>query len=232
MSHTIQVPSSLAEITVNKYQDFVKRSKGVEGDALDVLTVSIFCDIETEAVNYMSASDVISISKMINALFTMDQELIRTTKIEGVKIGLVPELDKLTFGEYIDLDENINDWEKIHIALSVLYRPITKQVGDRYSIQSYRGEDYELSEDNPSYIECMKLLTMDVALGAVVFFYALGKELLETTRVYLVEQLQNQITQNGRNSLSSGDGIHQSINYLTDLLADSMTPLKPIFTKH
>ena len=50
---------------------------------------------------------------------------------------LFPDLDELSFGEYIDLDTYLGDWENIHDAMNVLYRPINSKKGDRYTIQEY-----------------------------------------------------------------------------------------------
>ena len=41
-----------------------------------------------------------------------------------VKFGFMPKLDDISLGEFIDLDKYISDWQQMHKALSVLYRPV------------------------------------------------------------------------------------------------------------
>jgi hypothetical protein len=68
----------------------------------------------------------------------------------------------------------------MHKAMAVLYRPVTFEKKNMYLI-----EDYESSE---KYSEALKDMPIDITLGALVFFYRLGKEL----SLYLMDYLQNQ----------------------------------------
>ena len=61
----------------------------------------------------------------------------------GVEYGFIPVLDDMTLGEYVDLDENFTDWDKMHKAMSVLFRPIKLKKGDRYQIEEYDGMDWQ-----------------------------------------------------------------------------------------
>ena len=54
-----------------------------------------------------------------------------------VEYGFIPDLDEVSLGEYIDLDNNASKWEQMHVAMNVLYRPIkTSKVG-KYNIEEY-----------------------------------------------------------------------------------------------
>ena len=90
-------------------------------------------------------------------------------KGDSVTFGFIPKLDDISLGEFIDLDNYIGDWQQIHKAMAVLYRPITFRKGDLYLIEDYEGSD--------KYSEVMKDAPVNVALGAVVFFYRLGNVL-------------------------------------------------------
>ena len=63
--------------------------------------------------------------------------------------------------------------------MSILYRPIEYRKGNRYLIEDYKGTD-----------DAGKMLnvSLDVPLGAMVFFYTLGSELLNDTMDYLQAQ--------------------------------------------
>ena len=84
--------------------------------------------------------------------------------------GFIPNLDEMTLGEYIDLDTYFGDWDNMHKAMSVLYRPITKEKGNLYNIEEYDGTKYS---------DVLKLMPLDVVLGSIFFFYNLSSELFD-----------------------------------------------------
>ena len=88
----------------------------------------------------------------------------------------------------------------MHQAMAVLYRPVTKRIKDKYLITDYEGTS--------EFSDVMRFMPLDVALGALVFFYQLGNELLKATRNYLLQQMTELETSTARshNSISNGDG--------------------------
>jgi hypothetical protein len=70
----------------------------------------------------------------------------------------------------------------------------------------------------------MKYAPVDVVLGAVVFFYTLGNELLKSTIHYLENNKEFQTIVNNHNSEAKyGDGIHQLLcSQLKEMLEDLM----------
>ena len=130
-----------------------------------------------------------------------------------VAFGFIPNLEDMTFGEYTDLDTYITDWDLMHRAMAVLYRPIKNNgLNGTYDIEEYNG--------TVTYSEVMKNAPLDVALGATVFFYNLGNELLNATINFLEtnKEVQN-ILQKG-NLVKNGDGIVQSMLLLKETLQD------------
>ena len=69
----------------------------------------------------------------------------------------------------------------------------------------------------------MKHAPLDIVLGAVVFFYRLGNELLNATLNYLENNQELQNILNKHNSVKGGDGIHQ---YML-LVKESLESLMP-----
>ena len=63
---------------------------------------------------------------------------------------------------------NLGDWQTMHKAMSVLYRPVTFSKGHKYQIEDYEG----IVND-----EAMKQAPLDVVFSAMVFFYRLSNEL-------------------------------------------------------
>jgi len=103
--------------------------------------------------------------------------LIRRFTLDGIEYGLIPDFDDMSLGEYIDLDTHIGNWDKILIAMNVLFRPIDKKIGEKYTIKEY---DITTKEK-------LKEMPIDIVLGAVFFLYNLGMDLSRTMIIYLEE---------------------------------------------
>ena len=61
--------------------------------------------------------------------------------------------------------------------MSILYRPVTHKVNERYTIENYNPDEFkeELFKDCP----------MDIALSSLGFFLTLGETLARSSRNYL-----------------------------------------------
>ena len=99
---------------------------------------------------------------------------------EEVAFGMVPNLEKMSFGEFIDLDTYFPNNKDLHKMMAVLFRPITRKWKDTYEIEPYEGSD--------KYAEVMKQLPARVALNSRVFFYRLGTKLPIFMQHYLSQQ--------------------------------------------
>ena len=210
MKATISIPENLSEITLGQYQHYLNVSKDLEGDDLAQRTVSILCDIKLSDITMMRLADVREISEHLNLLFSMEQELETCFNIKSQEFGFITSLDDISFGEYVDLDKYLNDWETMHKAMAVLYRPIVRRLDDKYEINEYNGSD--------PFCDIMRFMPLDVALGSIVFFYRIANELLKATRNFLVKQTKELITAKGRNSISNGDGTTVSTHSLEEML--------------
>lgn len=209
MKVKIQVPDSLNEITLVQYQAFLKRSDGLDENQLKALMLEVFCLLKPEQVQAIERSYVDEVAVHIDSLFTRKKQLISKFPLGGVMFGFIPNLDEITFGEYVDLDTYIGDWSNMHKAMSVLYRPIVKDVKGQYLIAEYEGTDVNS--------ELMKLMPLDVVLSAQVFFWNLGKELLAALPSYLEKQ-GKQIIRLAHSSGASGDGTAAFTNSLREML--------------
>ena len=122
-------------------------------------------------------------------------------------MGFIPKLDDISLGEYIDIETNLSDWQKMHKAMAVLYRPVNFKLGNKYTIAPY-----EVKEEVQ---EIMKEMPMNVVTSSMVFFYDLGKVLLRAIPKYLEKNLtSSQIYQLEQHLRKSGVGINQSMHSL------------------
>lgn len=212
MKVDILVPSSLNEVTLEQYQKFAKINTEDNADTGFMMhkTVEIFCNLDLKDIAKIKYTYVQEILNDINSLFEPKQDLIPTFKMGGVEYGFIPVLDDMTLGEYVDLDENLTDWDSMHKAMAVLYRPITLTKGDRYQIEEYNGLENA---------ERMKKMPLDVVMGAMVFFYHLNSELLKTTLNFLEQEMDKEMTTQQLQHLGkSGDGIKASMELLKEML--------------
>jgi len=164
---TIKLPESARELTIEQYQKFLK----VDGDQTFTLlkALEIFAHIPLKVAHAMKADDVLAIANDILMMVSVEHPLTRRLSFRGREYGFVPNLEEMSFGEYIDLDTYLADMQMLHKTVGVLYRPITKEKGNLYEVEPYNGTD--------GYSD----FPLDVALGATLFFYRLSNKLLKST---------------------------------------------------
>lgn len=216
MKLQVTIPTSLNEITLAKYQKFLQIAKdNPDGEFLQHKMVEIFCGIDLNNAAKISYKDVNEITTNLTTLFGNKYELKKTFKLGDTEFGFIPNLDDISFGEYSDLDKYISNWDMMHNAMAVLYRPVTNKMKDKYNIEEYNG--------SYTYAEVMKYAPVDVVLGAIVFFYNLGNELLKSTMHYLESNQEFQNIVNNHSLEVNGVGIHHSMLLLKETLEDLTT---------
>ena len=202
------VPNSLNEVTLGQYQEYIKLKDLTEVE-MSLKMIEIFCNLNSEQVRYLKATDVSAVISIISEMFDSKPSLLNTFKIDNVEYGFIPNLDEMSFGEYIDLDTYIGDWDNIEKAMGVLYRPIEMRKGNRYHIKEYEAGD----------TEHLKAMPLDAVLGSILFFYHLGNELCQITMNYL-EQTEETLLQEYLNSEQNGVGTQAFLLSLNQILDD------------
>lgn len=216
----INVPSSLRAIKLSQWQDWCKildKNKGQEdSDFVKLKMLSIFCGVDMNLAKKLKLSTFDGIIEHIDNLFNKIPERIHTFKLIGtdnvvVEFGLVPNLDKMSYGEYLDLENYLYDDKEIHRAMAVLYRPLLYKKNDRYLIHSYKGTD--------EYAEVMKDTPLDAMLSARVFFYRLAKKLSLYTMDSTLQQFQEKREKDSDSHLEkNGELTSQSILWHREML--------------
>ena len=213
MELKVIVPTSLSEITLSKYQRFAR----LEGDDefISKKMLDIFCGVPLQELPNIRFKDVSNVTHRLTQMMRERPKLTQRFKINGKEFGFIPSLEDISYGEFVDLDTYMADTKDLHKSMAVLYRPITKKIGKRYKIEAYKSSD--------KYSEMMLDAPMDVVMGAVVFFWTLGKDLLETTLTSLKNEIQkkNRKTSAIKEHLpNDGDGILHSIHLVKEMLED------------
>jgi len=210
----LNIPDSLYDITLEQYQKYDKINTEENKDSIFLMQkmIEIFCFVELDLTRSIKYNDLIEIIDHLNNLISSKPELITTFKIDDIQYGFIPDLDNITLGEYIDLDNYLGSWENMHKAMSVLYRPVILKKDERYVIEDYKGSIYD---------EKMKKAPLSVVISSQIFFYNLSNELLTYTLKYLEKEMGNNLTKEQLNALeANGVGINQSLHSLQEILKD------------
>ena len=222
MKLDLLLPTSLSEIPLSRYQQFIKTKEASNDDEfIAQKMIQIFCGIDLKDVGKIKMKHLNELIAHFTKVFSEKPKLIRQFKIKDIEFGFIPKLDEITFGEYVDLEHHLQNWKTYHKAMAVMYRPIKDKFKDKYSIV-----DYEPNEDMQ---DLMKFAPLDVAISASVFFWSLGSELLQATLTYLKNELtKSKDLTNFRKEFSlanDGVGIHQYMDFLETTL-QSLTQLQ------
>jgi Leucine-rich repeat (LRR) protein len=212
----IDVPSSISEIPLMNYQKFLKVQQNSNDDEfIAQKMIELFCGIELKDVVKMKLTSINELVLHFNQIFSVKPKFQPRFKIGEMEYGFIPDLENISFGEYVDLDNYLSNWDDYHKAMAVMYRPITETRKEKYNILEYNGAS--------EFSEAMKYAPMDIAIGASVFFWTLGSELLTATLNYLKTETkkmtQEQATLAQELSLEK-NGV--GIQAYTDLLKETL----------
>ena len=222
MEAEILVPTELNEIPLKSYQQFMDSyEKSNDEEFLCQKMVQIFCGLRLRDVFQVKWSDVKEITIHLSQMFKNKPSFQHKFTLQGVEFGFITDLENMSFGEYIDLTQNLDKVENWHKAMAVMYRPITERRKDKYKIEEYNGTN--------SYAEVMKFAPLGVVLGSQVFFWNLTNDLLQSLLKFLKSEMMTkemkQTLAKEVNLLNGGGGINQYMQLLTDNFKDlEMSP--------
>ncbi|QDP64232.1 MAG: hypothetical protein Tp131SUR933471_45 [Prokaryotic dsDNA virus sp.] len=217
MKVNISLPATLKDIPLRDYQKFLKiadeNKEAEDPEFLNMKMLEIFCGLSLKDLYKMKITDFSFAINHINELFKEKPPLTKRFSLSDVngdivEFGFIPKLEDMSVGEFVDLDNYINDSENMHKALAVLYRPIVFDKKGKYLIQ-----DYDASE---VYQESMKSVSSHIGIGALVFFYRLGNELSSYLMDYFLTQAEKGDKSLLRDLQKSGVGINQFMHLVKE----------------
>lgn len=201
----IVLPENISEITLRqflKYEDLLSRDLDIYN--FNKRKIEIFTTIPFKDIDNVKGVDAERILNQIDTALNTEVEFKNTFTMHEIEFGFIPNLDKMTIGEYAGLAANGVDKNTLHYLMAILFRPVVKRIGEKYEIVSFNGSD--------EYAEMMKDMPLNVVNGALVFFYNLANELQEATQKYLSEELQKEMKP--KTISKSLDGILRLRNWL------------------
>ena len=179
------IPDNWNDITINTYQEYVKIQEGKGSEKNKVIrSIALLCGTTPFVVKKMAYTDLLDIMNIIKAMIDTEpteDDFKKLFTLKKIEYGFCPNLNKLTTGEYIDLETYCKEpIENLHIIMSILYRKVTHKVNDRYAIEPYDPDQFKE--------EVFKECPMSIALSSLGFFLTLGSELAKISQQFLVAQ--------------------------------------------
>jgi hypothetical protein len=183
----IQVPTHINDITLEQYQKFALiNTEEQDKEFFMFKTIEIFCGVDIALVSKMRLSDAESISNEVLEVLQQNVPFTNKFELDGVKYGFIPDLQAISLGEFIDLEEGLSKDKDFHKAAAVMFRPIVKEFGELYTIDGY--------EASTEAHHIMKQAPVGIISAAIVFFYNIAKELLKASQDFSSQEKAEAMT--------------------------------------
>ena len=204
------IPQKWTEVSLGSYQKFSEATTDeTDEHTANLNAISALIGVPMEVLEKCKKNDI---DEVIQVLGKLTEVVPNTTlnlivEIDGKRYGFHPNLKDITFGEFVDLDNYLeNPLENLHKVMGVLYREITFEKKGKYTIEEYDSlkalKNAELFKDK---------LSIGTVNGAAAFFLNIGKEyqaiMLSSFKANSKKMLSKQ--QNKR-SVESGVGMELS----------------------
>jgi hypothetical protein len=172
-------------ITLGKYIDFKNAGDNV------FLQAQVVTGYSKEQLREKSMDDIAPwITKFIDECKEYNQnKLEKYIRIGDKVMGFHPNLEAMSFGEYLDLNQLVssdftNNLPKI---MSILYRPVVSEFMHNYEIEKYDSNVHIKNAD------LFRDVDMAYVNGAMVFFCLLREDLLSSSLKFLDQQMMKQM---------------------------------------
>lgn len=204
------IPQKWTEVSLGSYQKFSEANTDeTDEHTANLNAISALIGVPMEVLEKCKKNDI---DQVIQVLGKLTEVVPNTTlnlivEIDGKRYGFHPNLKDITFGEFVDLDNYLeNPLKNLHKVMGVLYREITFEKKGKYTIEEYDSlkalKNAELFKDK---------LSIGTVNGAAAFFLNIGKEyqaiMLSSFKANSKKMLSKQ--QNKR-SVESGGGMELS----------------------
>jgi hypothetical protein len=201
----VSLPKTYDTITLKQYVDFMC----AKTDVTKAMVATGKTRAEVESMLYQTI-DFINES-FYDACEKGTPRHEQTFGAGGMHIGFIPDLNSLSFREFVDLDalsqqvwtKDGVDFKELPRLMAILFRPIEAKVGKFYTLKPYSGDSI------PTYIDYINQMTMDRVNGALVFFSTIERESLLNSQAYSLKQMRMMMMETSQlqADLIDGDGI-------------------------
>lgn len=190
---TINVPTEWNEVLLKDYETWHRLETGNTKELYQC--ISNLCKVNIEVLHKVPKEAIDEIEGILSFLSHSDLEPSQSVQIDS-DIYTLANVDKLTLGEWIDVDEIINNSEANNIfsdSLAVVCRPI----GEEYS--------HEICKERS---ELFQNQSCDKTLPLISFFLRKEKQSKEISNQYSqIVEVATQYLQDIKSFAENGDGI-------------------------
>ena len=164
----VEIPQTLADITVRQYQQYMSliEQKDAKDEFINRRLLSIFYGIKSDMYEKLKVKDIEYLMIELSKVLEQKPKFQRVFEYGGEEFGFLPNLDNMTFGEFIDTDK-YSTTKDMHKLMSVLFRKITKKKKLEYAVESYQGAHSRFLDAPVVYM-----------LGAHAFFLTIASQLV------------------------------------------------------
>ena len=187
----LRLPHKWSDLTLGELQVIMTSENQIE-------RLSVCTGKSEDKLRAMPQKLIEAATEHIDKLLT--QETARHEKvieIDGKRFGFIPNWDDFTAGEWIDMENHLEDfWKNAHKITALLYREVTYELGDKYEVKKYTAkEDASIFEE----------MGADLVSGMLLFFWTSRNQLLHDMKSSLLEVAGEAIR-----LAKNGDGITSS----------------------
>jgi len=138
-SEVVKLPE---EMTIELYQKFIKDEQKYVNEPIEM--ISLFTNIPVSKLKNLSPKTIQLINNFVEQKIQIPnlKELVTTFTHNGVEYGLETDFGSMAWGAWVDLEvySSQNIMDNIHKIMAVMYRPIVKRKGNKYTIEPYDSE--------------------------------------------------------------------------------------------
>lgn len=192
MKKKIIIPESIQDITLGQYQEFIKNPD---------MKIEIFTGLYKKEIEGVKQKDLDYLNQKIDVALNSPSVFKQRFELNGIEFGMIPNFDKITTKEYMDLSSYGVDVDTLHNVMAIAFRPVISK-GKYYLIEDYKGTE--------KYSEIMKGMPLNYVNGFLSFFLTLQNELLKAITKFTreVQAMDYQLV----DTLKNGDGMQVWMN--------------------
>jgi len=185
----IDLPSSYSQISLGQWHDF----HNAQTDAARIMAIT---GLTLDVVRTIPMDQYTRIIEAFRDVASRPEAQFKPTiKIGATIYGFIPNLEKMSTGEYLDLvnwhEEKAGGFKANMLKImACLYRPVVQSLGGRHQIKPYHEMT---SADTDNARSDIREMPMSLVEGCMVFFWTLQNELLIGFHEYSQSQPQTKI---------------------------------------
>lgn len=182
---TLDLPTKYDQVTVGQLSDYLQSKTDHE-------RIAAICNISIKESQSLPFLVVEKAKRQIAEILSPESEK-KAAKFQPIvlvgkrKYGFVPDLEKVTTAEYLDFVElaKPDNFQKSIVKLmTLMYRPVTIKIGNKYQIEPYDTTKLAIYEAE------IRSISASYLSGCMLFFSSLHKELLACSLQSLRHQLK------------------------------------------